>query len=188
MKQFLALILLIVSLTACKSMAHKYVTIEENQDCCMMKIPIGKSEEKIELFVADNTFPAIKLSYSSSVEEAKNLKFIDVKLFIDGKEISPNKEKYEALFFDAFRPEEYKPIAKEDCCENLEKKLGFDKSKTPESNLFGVKITKSYESLKNLPPNIEVLLTAITDKGTFEKRWKLQLTTYEKISDPIRFH
>ncbi len=188
MKQFCTLILLVISLTACKSIGRKYVTIEKNQDCCTMKIPIGNSEQKVELSIADNTFPLLKLSYSSAYTEAKNLKFLDVKLFIDGKEISPNNENYKALFFDAFRPQNYKPIAKEDCCENLEKKLGFDKNKTPDADMFGVKITKSYDSLKNLPLEIEVLLTAITDKGTFEKRRKLKLTTYERISDPIRFH
>ncbi len=188
MKYFLAIILLIFSLTACKSIGRKYVTIEHNHDCCTMKIPIGKSEEKVELSIADNQFPVLKLSYSSAYAEAKNLKFLDVKLFIDGKEILPDKENYQANFFDAFRPEQYKPIAKEDCCENLEKKLGFDKSKTAEANMFGVQIVKSYESLENLPPEIEVLLTAITDKGKFEKRRKLKLTSYERISDPIRFH
>ncbi len=188
MKQFFVLILLVISLTACKSIGRKYVTIEKNQDCCTLKIPVGNSEEKVELSIADNEFPVLKLSYSSAYTEAKNLKFIDAKLFIDGKEISPNKENYEADVFDAFRPQNYKPIAKEDCCENLEKKLGFDKSQAAEANMFGVKITKNYESLGNLPPETEVLLTAITDKGTFEKRWKLKLTTYERISDPIRFH
>lgn len=188
MKHLLALILLIISLSACYSTAYKYVTIEQNQDCCTMKMPIGNSEEKVELSIADNQFPLLKLSFSSAYGEAKNLKFLDVKLFIDGKEISSNSENYEALFFDAFRPQNYKPIAKEDCCENLEKKLGFDKSQYAEANMFGVKITKSYDSLENLPPEIEILLTAITDKGTFEKRRTLKLVTYEKISDPIRFH
>lgn len=188
MKYFLPLFLLIISLMACKSVGRKYVTIEKNQDCCTLKIPVGNSEEKVELSIADNQFPLLKLSYSSAYGEAKNLKFLDVKLFIDGKEISPGSENYEADFFDAFRPQNYKPISKEDCCENLEKKLGFDKSQVPEANMFGVQITKSYESLENLPPEIEVLMTAITDKRTFEKRWKLKLTTYERISDPIRFH
>jgi hypothetical protein len=51
MKHFLAIILLMISLTACKSIAHKYVTIEQNQDCCTLKTPIGKSEEKVELLL-----------------------------------------------------------------------------------------------------------------------------------------
>ena len=188
MKPFLVVLLLIFSLSACKSIGRKYVTVEQDQDCCTMKIPIGNSDEKVQLSIADNEFPLLKLSYSSADVEANNLKFLDVRLFIDGREVLPDNENYESAFFDAFRPEKYKPIAKKDCCENLEKTLGFDKKQKPEVNLFGVKITKSYESLKNLPPEIEVLLTATTDKGTFEKRQKLKLTTYEKISDPIRFH
>jgi len=188
MKQILALTLFIISLPACKSIEHKYVTTEKNQDCCTMKILIGNGEEKLQLNIADNTFPLLKLSFSSPIEESKHLKFLNATLFIDGKEIMSDSENYESAFFDAFRPQKYKPFDKKDCCENLEKTLGFDKTKDKEANLFGVNITKNYKSLEHLPPNIEVLLTAITDKGTFEKRWKLKLTTYERISDPIRFH
>lgn len=150
-----------------------------------MEIPIGKTEEKIYLSV----FRSLKISYSSPIDESRNLKFLDVKLLIDGKEILPDNENYEAAFFDAFRPQQYKPFDKKDCCENLEKTLQFDKTKEKEANLFGVNITKNYKSLENLPPNIEVLLTAITDQGTTEKRWKLKLITYEERDIPfIRIH
>lgn len=188
MKKFIAFIFLIFSLFACRSTEHKYVTVEKGEDCCEIKVLVGNTDEKLRLNIVNNKFPIMEISYTSPTELAKNLKFIDAKLFIEGKEISPDGEEYTAAFFDAFRPQKYTPIAKKDCCENLEKTLQFDKKQNHEADLLGINISKSYESLKEMPLNVEVLMTAITDKGVFEKRWKLKLTTYERISDPIRFH
>ena len=185
MKPLSTLLLLIFLLSACRSIGHKYVTEEKELDCCTMEFPVGDSERKVQLSI---NFPMAKLTYSSPVEEAKDLRLLDMKFFIDGTELMPNSEKYSAAFFDAFRPEEYRPIAKEDCCSDLANKIGFNRSQHPDANTFAVEIAKTYDLQENRPPNIEVLNTAATDKKTYEKRWKLKLVTYERIDDPIRFH
>ncbi len=182
MKYFLALILLIISLTACYSTKQRYITVEKNEKCCTMKIPIGDNKETVELLFE---YPRIELSYFSGIETAKNLKFLDIKLFVDGIEILPDKENYEAKINNSYRQDDYKLIKKEDCCANLEKLF---KSQDKINDLLFVKITKTYKLTGQMPTNIEVLMTAITDQGSFEKRWKMKLETYEEFDLPIRFH
>ncbi|HEX8250624.1 MAG TPA: hypothetical protein VF599_20795 [Pyrinomonadaceae bacterium] len=154
-----------------------------------MKIPAGSTSAQMEFTVVTNhamlliesDYPTIHANYASKPEAADELKKLEVRLFVDGAEIAADETTYEASHFG-----EKVTFAEPECCEKLVEKLKIGEQKSDTARSFGVSIVKKYKALKRLPPQIIVLISATTDKGTFETTKTLNLKAYK--SSFIRFH
>ena len=111
-----------------------------------------------------------------------NIKRLDAVLKIDGKEIQPDIETFQAEYLNTFLE-----LEKKDCCAMFGERLGIDVAGKDDSNGFSVRIIKKYKSLKTLPKQITVVLSATSDTGTTEMERTLKLSSY-KDRNFIRVH
>lgn len=181
--------LCLVCFGGCSGVSYSYVD-ENSTGNFATKVPVGSTTAGFEFAVVTNNalpliesdFPTISVYYSSNVGAADKLKKLDVRLFVDEKEITADETDYSASHFN-----QTITISEAECCENLGKKLQIGKQKSDWDYPFGVHIIKKYKSLKMLPPQITVVMSATTDKGTVEATKKLNLKSY-KDSSFIRVH
>jgi hypothetical protein len=175
-------------LSGCGGTSYQYC--EENGGIRpKMKIPVGSTSARLEFSVVTNyakplvesDYPTIQAGYASKPEAADELKKLEVRLFVDGAEIAADETIYEASFAG-----ETLTLTEPECCENLGGKLKIGGQKSDAGRSFGVSVVKKYKSLKRLPPQITVVVSATTDKGTFETTKILNLKAYK--SSFIRFH
>ena len=170
-----------VCLSACRGISYSYID-ENSRIHHEMKVPAGSATANIEFTVVTNNalpliesdYPTISASYGSNANAADKLKKLDVRLFVDEQEIAADESVYDATHFGRTI---YFPEA--ECCENLGTRLQIGKEKPDIDYPFGVSIGKRYKSLKRLPPQVTVVISATTDKGTVEMTRKLNLKAYE---------
>jgi hypothetical protein len=179
----------LVCLSACRGTSYQYV-IENSGIRYEMKVPVDATTAGFDFSVVTNNalpviesdYPMISADYSSEAGAADKLKKLKVRLLIDEKEIAADETQYEATHFGKTIT-----LTEAECCENLGRKLEIGKSKPDTEYGFGVHIVKKYKSLKMLPPEIKVVLSATTAKGMFEITQKLTLKASED-SNFIRVH
>ncbi len=132
--------------------------------------------------VIESDYPTISVHYSSKASAADKLKKLEVRLLIDEQEITADETDYQASHFS-----QTLNITEAECCENLGSKLKIGEQNSDFDYPFGVSITRKYKSLKSLPPEVSVVVSVTTDKGTVETTRKLNLKAY-KDSNFIRVH
>lgn len=158
-----------------------------------MPILIGNEKNYVECEIfTDANYPKIAVEYRSELSEINNLKYLGVKLSVDGKEIEADSEEYEATAKTL--EEKSIKLAEKDCCANLAKKLkldipGLENRYAYQFDEFKIEIRKDFKSLNKLPEKMIVILTATTDKGTTEMERTVFLTSEYRYDFPfIRFH
>ena len=180
---------LVVCFAGCNRVNYRY-SGEDKKIHYDMNVPIGKTNASYgfgivtapEYPLFQNGYPTIVAFYGSDSNEVNNLKQLDVKLFVDGKEIQPDIEEFSAEYIST-----YLAIDKKECCADLGERLGIDPKAKNDPFRFCVRVNKSYKSLKTLPPQVTVVLSATSDKGTVETTEVLNLSSYEDNSF-IRVH
>jgi hypothetical protein len=185
----IVILLCVVCLTGCRGVSYSYHD-EDSTLYPVLKVPAGAKKASFEfgivtnyaLPVIESDYPTISAHYGADSLTADRLKKLDVKLFVDGAEIAADETKIDAGHFNRSLQ-----LTEPECCEMLGKKLGIGENASDADYPFGVSILKKYKSLKRLPPQVTVVLSAVTDKGGFEMT-KIMTLTESEDSNFIRVH
>lgn len=180
--------LFLACLSGCSETSYQY-SAENEGIRPKIKIPAGSTSAHMEFTVVTNyakpliesDYPTIQAGYAAKSEAADKLKKLEVRLFVDGAEIAADETTYEASHSG-----ETITFTEPECCEKLGEKLKIGGQKSDAGRSFGISIVKKYKSLKTLPPQLTVLISATTDEGRFETTKTLNLKAYK--SSFIRFH
>ena len=189
MKGYLYILAVSLCFAGCSSVGYQY-SDQDGKIHCDTDVPIGKTKAAFGFGIVtnlaypliENDYPTVSARYSSDSNEVYNLKQLDVKLIVDGKEIQPDSEVFTADYYNT-----YLVIDKNECCTGLGERLGIDRKSKDDLFRFSVGINKKYKSFKTFPPQVTVVLSATTDKGATETTKVLSLSSYEDNSF-IRVH
>ncbi|MBS1794739.1 MAG: hypothetical protein JSS81_12845 [Acidobacteria bacterium] len=174
----------------CSGTSYQYLD-ERGETSPKMTVPAGSSAAAVFEFGAptnyalpliENDYPTIIAHYSSDAKSADDLQKLDLRLFVEGREIAADETSFEARHFN-----DSVEFPEAECCARLGERLGLKKKNSAGEYPFGVEIVKKYRSLKRLPPALDVTLTAVTDRGKTERNFTLKLESYEDRGY-IRFH
>lgn len=185
-------------LTGCGGNIKYYACEDREKNCAEM--PVNSGKEKNTVIVGIDTDggyphlaaerPRIFLKYVCKPSDINNLKYLGVRLFVDGKEIAPDSSEYTAVYITHVG----EPISfdEKDCCKDLGTRLGVnvEPSYVEHSDRFHsvrVDVMKDFISLDGLPEKLTYIVTAETDKGTTEMERTVVLATREG-SEFIRIH
>ncbi len=187
--QQFCVVFLVCFLSGCSGVSYQY-KVEGESFHQEMSVPVGETKGTVEFSVLPTNFyplietyyPTISAHYSSDSNTVNKFKYLDVKLIVEGKEIEPDTVEYFASYANT-----YLEFDRKDCCAMLGERLGIDVSQKDDPFGFSVDIRKKYKSLNNLPPEITVIVSAISDNGTTEVENKFTRSSY-KDSNFIRVH
>lgn len=189
----------IFSLSGCGGEIKYYDCEPSEKNCLSLPILVGNDKNSVGLAIItdgeypvfDTERPTLALRYKSKPSQIEKLKHLEVKLFVDGKEVEPDSQEYTATYFS--HVSNTVTVENEDCCEGLRERLGVNiapKDLAYSDQLHSVKVvvTKDFKkSLGRLPERMRVVITATSDKETAEMERTVVLRS-RKGSDFIRIH
>lgn len=187
-----------VIISGCGGMVKYYTCEDPKKNCAEMPVSSGKEKNIVSISIdTDGGYPhlaterpTIFLKYICKPSDINNLKYLGVRLIVDGKEVMPDSSEYTAVYITNVG--ETIKFEEKDCCLDLGNRLGInvEPDYVEHSDLFysvRVGVMKDFISLDRLPEKITYIVTAVTDKGTTEMERTVVLATREE-SDFIRIH